>query len=452
MINTFLYGIGDKDLLNELVKNLDVKFNIHCYDNIKKDISNIDLVNNNFSFTPIFTKKGYTIYKSFHTEFFQDFHKMILTRGLYKSTYFEIENEFAIFFHSFLQILIEKKVELVIFGAFPHDGPDYILYHLAKKLGLKTILFYQSIFPNKFFMMSDINELGKFDNDKGENKINLENVLDSKQSYINTVTEYNYQNSHLKKYNLKKFLSEKRKIKKIIIKLFIFLKLIKRKDREKEFLKNLNKIELKKNETKILLNSKKKKIYFPLHLQPEMATSLLSKEYNDQIYLLEKLSLIVNQDWIIIVKENPRQSSYQRGHFFFKRLEYLKNIVFVNSHYNSQDLVKNCDLVATGAGTVGWEALINSKKCLVFGNPWFQYLHGCLKFNDNLSINDIEKFINNDFDKKQFTKDLNSLIHNTYEGIVNDFYKRIHINFDEKKNSKVVTENIIKFIKINLSN
>ena len=75
MINTFLYGIGDKDLLNELVKNLNVKFNILFYDNIKKDII-IDLVNNNFSFTQ-YLQKGYTIYKSFHTEFFSRFHKMI---------------------------------------------------------------------------------------------------------------------------------------------------------------------------------------------------------------------------------------------------------------------------------------------------------------------------------------------------------------------------------------
>ena len=144
----FLYGIGDKDILNELLKNLDVEFNIHCHENIKKDLSNIDLVNNNFTSTPAFTKKGNELYKNFYDAHFNDFYKMILTRGLYSSDFFEIENEFAIFFYSFLEILDKKKIELIIFGAFPHAGPDYILYHLAKKLGIKTLLFYQSIFPN----------------------------------------------------------------------------------------------------------------------------------------------------------------------------------------------------------------------------------------------------------------------------------------------------------------
>ena len=150
------------------------------------------------------------------------------------------------------------------------------------------------------------------------------------------------------------------------------------------------------------------------------------------------------------MKENPRQSSYQRGNFFFKRLKYLKNITFAHSHHNSQDLVNRCDLVVTGAGTVGWEALINKKKCLVFGNPWFQNLHGCLKFDNKTSINDIKKFLKEDFDDKQFLKDINNLIQTSYEGIVNDFYKRIQNNFDSKKNSKIVCQNVIKFIKKNL--
>ena len=450
MIKTMLYGINDSEVMNELIKKLDVRYNVHCIENVKKDISNIELSNNNFSFVPMFTKKNSEIYENFYKENFSVFNKMFLVRGLYRSDYFEIENEFAIFFHSFMDILINKKIELIIFGAFPHAGPDYILYKLAKKLGLKTILFYQTIFPNKFFMLSDLDQFGKFDKKVKEKNFNLDQILNNKNNYINEVSKFNLQNSHLKKINFMEFFKQKRKLKKIIIKSLIFLKILKRIDKEKEFLKNLKNIQINKNDLETILKSNKKKIYFPLHLQPEMTTSLLTKEYNDQIFLLEKLSSKLDDNWMIVVKENPRQSSYQRGKFFFKRIKYLKNVVFADSHHNSQDLIKRCDLVVTGSGTSGWEALLNSKKCLVFGNPWYLNIHGCLVFNDKMSKYDIEEFLKEKFDKDLFIDDLKCLIKTCSEGVITDFYKKIYVNYDDSINSKIVSDQVIKFVKTKL--
>jgi len=450
MIKTMLYGINDSEVMNELIKKLDVRYNVHCIENVKKDISDIELSNNNFSFVPMFTKKNSEIYENFYKEHFSVFNKMFLVRGLYRSDYFEIENEFAIFFHSFMDILINKKIELIIFGALPHGGPDYILYKLAKKIGLKTILFYQTVFPNKFFMISDLDQFGKFDKKEKDKNINLDQILNDKNSYINEISKFNLKNSHNRKINFMEFLKEKRKLKRIIIKILIFLKIIKRVNKEKEFLKNLKNVQINENDLETILKSHKKKIYFPLHLQPEMTTSLLTKEYNDQIFILEKLISKLDDNWMIIIKENPRQSSYQRGKFFFKRIKYLKNIVFADSHHSSQDLLKRCDLIVTGAGTAGWEALLNSKKCLVFGNPWYLNLHGCLSFDDKLSKYDIEKFMNEKFDKDILIDDLKCLIKTCSDGVIADFYKKIYVSYDDSINSKVVSDQVIKFIKTKL--
>lgn len=54
-------------------------------------------------------------------------------------------------------------------------------------------------------------------------------------------------------------------------------------------------------------------VYFPLHLQPEMATLPLGGRFNDQILAVECLRSLLSPDWNIIIKENPHQTCYQRG-------------------------------------------------------------------------------------------------------------------------------------------
>ena len=66
--------------------------------------------------------------------------------------------------NSFYSFLKREKVDVIFFGSVPHEGPNYLVYIIAKILDIKTIIMLQSIFPNKFHYCYDINDFGEFNN------------------------------------------------------------------------------------------------------------------------------------------------------------------------------------------------------------------------------------------------------------------------------------------------
>lgn len=70
-------------------------------------------------------------------------------------------NCFNMLVEFFSQILIKNDIKIIIFSRIFHLSTDFILYYVAKALGIKTLLFTQSIFENTFFYMTDIEDIGK---------------------------------------------------------------------------------------------------------------------------------------------------------------------------------------------------------------------------------------------------------------------------------------------------
>ena len=111
---------------------------------------------------------------------------------------------------------------------------------------------------------------------------------------------------------------------------WLLTKIIKNAKRKLE--KYLYELTIKRAKSKF--DSNKKYVYFPLHLQPEMTTSILGGIYSDQLLAIERLAKIIPEDWSIYVKENPKQTSYMRGNFFFKRLNLISKAILVNNNIN----------------------------------------------------------------------------------------------------------------------
>ena len=445
MIKTLIFGGDDKLIIENLKKHLDLNCSIHSIEGLDRDFSNLELVQQNFKKVPQLSEEGQKNYQQFYVNNFTTFSQMIVRRNTSFSNFHDLRDEFSLFYHSFFEILKDKKIELIIFFSFPHEGLDYILYKIAKLLKIKTLLLYQSIFKDRYFMISDLSEFGEIKNNF--KKKNYEYLIDEYKQYTKNINLFNKQEYKFNNSFIKKLLKSKRKFKYLAENILTFLKIINRKDFQAEYLKNLRKIEISNESLNEILKSKKKKIYYPLHFQPELATSALGGNFDDQILVLERLSMFAGDNMEIIVKDNPRQTFFQRGEYYFKRLKYLKNVHFVNRLHDSDDLLAKTDITATISGTSGWEAIKNKKKVLLFGSSWYSNIHGVFQIKNETTNDEISKFIEDDFDYSRFLSDFNNILSQTYEGVVGqDFNFNELKNFNKNQNSERVAKSIITFL------
>ena len=162
-----------------------------------------------------------------------------------------------------------------------------------------------------------------------------------------------------------------------------------------------------------------KYVYFPLHLNPELTTSALGGNYRDQLLALERLSNFLPADWKIYVKENPKQTEFMRGKWFFDRLNAIPKVTMVPKNTDTYDLIKNSVFVSTITGTAGWEAITNCKNALVFGNAWYKSLPGVFQFNEELKLDDI---LNYNINKNYLKHSIDSLISKMGKGVIDPVY------------------------------
>lgn len=363
-------------------------------------------------------------------ELFDEFFKYYLKHNRKNQLVYGRENlhdyvdYFNLLFQYFLNLLISKNIEVILFSNLPHEGPDFILYKLAKKLDIKTIIFHQSLFPKKFFYVYNLEDFGEFQE--------VQNLFPAQPYKINKEFKKNlfYMN------NIKPFVysfleSLCRSFKKKN------LRALERYFKIKKYNQNLKDIITDKFD----LNSKF--VYFPLHLQPELTTATLGGIFQDQALALEKLSELLPQDWYIFVKENPKQIECQRGELFFKRLKNIKNLKMVPLSTNTYDLIANCQFAATITGTAGWESISGGKKVLVFGIPWYKNLPGVFVYNRELSINPI---LNAQFEHSSLETAVGELYSKMPEGIVDSCYFVNVKDFTPEENAKKVTSFIKEII------
>jgi hypothetical protein len=126
----------------------------------------------------------------------------------------------------------------------------------------------------------------------------------------------------------------------------------------------------------VSFNWKQSYIYFPLHLQPERTTMPEGMYFDNQILAIRIISDALPDDWKLIVKEHPRQMSFDmrsihaRSGYEYKSISKLDNVIIVPIEQNHDELVKKSKLTATISGSVSWEGLLEGKPSLVFSDNW----------------------------------------------------------------------------------
>lgn len=351
----------------------------------------------------------------------------------YAITHQEAVNLYNYFFDYFSNILHKHNIQLMLFHMFPHFGSDYLLTVIAKHMNIKMILMYQSLVPNRFQYITDLKDFGHFET----SKVTFDYPYQTVNFGMRKVQFY-MKNIKLKYRSCNYTLLQK--LRRYFFKSvgrMTFLGLIK------SYIDCLNFKYYYHKLSYDHIDISKKSVYFPLQMQPEMTTSTLGEVYSDQLLAIEKISNIIPDDWVIHVKENPKQLEGHRGEYFFKRLSLIKKVKYIAKTVNSFDLIDNCQFVANVSGTVGWEALIANKPCVVFGKAWYQEFNGIIKYHHNLTL---EEIINTKIDQSLIEKQYNHFIQHTANGIVDRGYIPNFPEYTDENNAKYLKESLSKII------
>lgn len=349
-------------------------------------------------------------------------------------------NIFNILSEYFTQLLIINKIELVVMSRFPHLGADYLMYVVAKVLGIKTLLFYQTIFPERFFYIHSLEDFGKFEEivsirDK-ETKLSLHRTYKDCRCYIQSYMK-NISDDNLESKFRPYLYLDKQNLKKIFPSIFVNDDVLERAYNIEINLREQLYNQMITQNSIIDVNLSENYVYFPLHLQPEMTTSTLGREYGDQVLAVERLAQLLPEKWYIYVKENPKQRYFMRGLWFFHRLLAIRNVRLISKKINTLELLLNSKFVATITGTVGWEALFEGKNVLVFGNSWYKSLPGVFSYDKGIKIQDI---LNYKLSHEELEREFDILMSKTGEGIV------YGANISKNGNIEKVSRNIKNII------
>ena len=139
----------------------------------------------------------------------------------------------------------------------------------------------------------------------------------------------------------------------------------------------------------------KKYIYFPLHMRPEATSNPNGGNYYDPLLSLTVMHNALPEDWKIYVKEHISQfADFSFAHCGrtiqdYLEMNHFENVVLIDADFSSKQLILNSKAVVTTTGTAGFEAAINGKLALYFGEPWYRTCPGTIQARSVPQVNEI---------------------------------------------------------------
>lgn len=113
--------------------------------------------------------------------------------------------------------------------------------------------------------------------------------------------------------------------------------------------------------------------FYPLHYEPEIAISLFAPFFTDQIQLIKLIARSLPVGHKLYVKEHPAMVVY-RPRSYYKELKKIPNIKLINPTVTSFEIMPYAKLVTTITGTAGWEATLLKKPVITFGDVFYNQL------------------------------------------------------------------------------
>lgn len=120
----------------------------------------------------------------------------------------------------------------------------------------------------------------------------------------------------------------------------------------------------------------KKFVLVALHKQPEASIDVLGRYYEDQYQNIANVWRALPSEWLLVVKEHTNAIG-DRGLAFYRKLQQLPNVVIIDEHADSHELIRRAELVVTVSGTVAYEAALMGKPAVTFAPVFFNHTPAC---------------------------------------------------------------------------
>ena len=372
----------------------------------------------------------------------------------YRSPVYEYMNIIQLWTRYFYTRLIRDQINVVVFADIPHGGFMCVLYAVSKAMGLNTLILAPSGIFGTFGYCFSVEDYGAFTDVPRYRKLpehfmKVEKTYKKKLFYMEGDHTPKYKRNLFEKlkflYSPKEFFRERKQV---------FSRSLKKYNTISEFLLKkvivniFDRIEKKQYQENIIRYTEHNidfdvdYVYFPLHLQPEMTTDTLGGIYSDQLLAIEKLRAMLPPDWMIYVKENPKQTKFMRQDYFFKRLKVLPNVKYVDRSIDTYLLLEKSRFVATITGTAGWEAITGGKNALIFGHIWYEAFPGVFKYYDGMQLDDILSY---HIDHDELECAVNRYLEKTSESVFLNEIRNAMPAFDPEKNAEEL-EKFFRFI------
>tara|TARA_B100000674_G_C37962968_1_gene973065 strand:- start:1957 stop:3426 length:1470 start_codon:yes stop_codon:yes gene_type:complete len=282
-------------------------------------------------------------------------------------SYLKKINSFMLDFLYYEEMINNIKPKLILTLA-----PVPLIYLICRKKNIKYYSLSYSKLGERFFWSDNefgsLNHLKKLVKKKLKSKKikrvpnNIYNLIKKNTAtFAHTVNKYSY------------FLNFKNFIKFTILFILREIRGLNKKDSYKYFSWVLRYLRipisfnyLEKNSINNFKKIKKRYVYIPMHLEPEMALQNFSPEFSNTFEMITWISKNLPTQYLIVLKEHPEMYGI-RSINYYKKLRQIPNVVFANPKTSSFELIKNSLAVATITGTAGFEAIFFKKQVLSFG-------------------------------------------------------------------------------------
>jgi hypothetical protein len=113
-------------------------------------------------------------------------------------------------------------------------------------------------------------------------------------------------------------------------------------------------------------------IYYPLHVPGDMALTIRSPEYLDQLALIDYLARVIPHNSKIAIKEHPAMIGAINSSGLRKLLRRHDNVVLIEPAENNFKIMQRCKGVISVNSKSGAEAVLLGKPVLVLGDAFYR--------------------------------------------------------------------------------